>query len=76
MIKNSNVMPNNDSVCKLRCPNCKKAYWRVYKDYEDGFGYCVACSPPVKLVKASDLLEERKIIKAKEDFDRIDQKVN
>ena len=48
----------------LKCPQCKRDYHRLYKEYDNGFGFCVD-HPAVRVVRASTLQSEKKLARIK-----------
>lgn len=56
-------MSHNSPSIHVKCPECKKSSWRVYKDYDNGYGTCSGCK--VKFVKAKQLVEDEKLDRIK-----------
>lgn len=52
-------MASSKHSVAVRCPSCSKEYRRLFKEHEDGYGYCKDCN--TKVVKVSDLKEERRL---------------
>ena len=50
----------------LKCPQCHRSYSRLYKEFENGFGFCVdpRCNN-TRVVRASRLQDEKKLGKIK-----------
>lgn len=59
-IKNKHIMGHTQSAVTVRCPQCRRSYMRVYKEYDNGFGFCVD-HPTIRVVRASRLLEDSKV---------------
>lgn len=43
----------------VRCPQCRRSYMRVFREYDGGFGFCVD-HPTIKVLRASSLREDEK----------------
>lgn len=69
MSKNYANSPHTKQVVKLRCVKCKREYHRIFKEFENGFGFCVnpECDKQ-KLLRASTIKSPERLERIKNEL--------